>query len=123
MSLESWKTEFYPIKASEVPEEHAVEHSLQKWIGLRSENLRKHEVFIGYKEIVDTRNEFCIDGWSCPLCVHYVLVKDSCDECPLSVHLGAPCDSGDDSPYGHWVDTQDPEPMISALSKIHGEWS
>lgn len=39
MSLETWKEEFYPIPADEVPESQALAHSLRKWEGLRKENL------------------------------------------------------------------------------------
>lgn len=45
MSLITWKEEFYPIPASHyMPWESTCQHSLQKWIGLRPENLQKHNV-------------------------------------------------------------------------------
>jgi len=122
MSLKSWKAEFYTIDAKNVSEENAVAHSLQKWIGLRPENLNKHEVsFLANNVIGDDSNILDIDGESCALCVHHVhhvVAQNHCKECPLLVYLGKTCDGEPDSPYGYWLDTADPEPMISALSAL-----
>lgn len=76
MSEQSWKDEFYPIEATEVEVDdlEAVNHSLQKWIGLRKENLQKHEI-----------NEplIAIGSQSCALCHQYIVKNDDCIGCPL----------------------------------------
>lgn len=40
MSLKTWKLEFYPVEASTVSKEDALDHSLRKWEGLTEENLK-----------------------------------------------------------------------------------
>lgn len=119
MSLKSWKAEFYTIEAREVAEENAAAHSLQKWIGLRQENLDKHEVFISSSlmtSVSDNKDNLGINGLSCSLCVLYH--SADCDSCPLRNYLGGRCDGDERSPYGIFIDTLDPEPMISALSAL-----
>lgn len=117
MSLKSWKKEFYPIGASEVDEQDAVAHSLRKWIGLRQENLDKHDVSHSWDGISYKKDSLPIGAPSCALCQHHYIPKRSCESCPLHEYLGRPCD-GDDSPYAAFVDDDGPEPMISALEAI-----
>ncbi len=107
MSLETWKEEFYPIPADEVPESQALTHSLRKWEGLRKENLEKHGVGAtgGYVD------EMSIDSSTCALCHHHI---DSvrCATCPLvKLTMGGNCDSE----YVWWNHAGDPEPMIELI--------
>lgn len=96
MSLETWKAEFYPVPASEVPVEQAAAHSLKKWEGLRPESLDKHKLFVRQGYVVDEhegwKKVLRIDADSCALCVHHkhetTVRMDgrpvmSCAGCPL----------------------------------------
>jgi hypothetical protein len=146
MSLETWKAEFYPIKARETHRSDAIDHSLQKWLGLLPENLAKHHVTLVAGEVVDifvdldnpsTRGVF-IDGDSCSLCHHYMdhdfdeeegEYESHCHDCPLyQARGGVACD---DETSGEWESEQpspwhsftraknknDPKPMIHWLTK------
>lgn len=146
MSIETWTQEFYPCRANSAEaHERAVDHSLQKWIGLRRENLEKHGLIqVGYRlysaeDVTCLRPVFQIDVGTCSLCSVYhdssadfVGSPDSdeweplpeCRECPLSkVRDGVPCDyarkSETNSPYylGTRPGGPDPEPMILWLIK------
>lgn len=129
MSFQSWCAEFYPVPADQVPEEEALVHSLRKWIGLREENLSRHDLrrvgkSIKYLPDADIGDDGCdpddvllrIDDDSCALCVHHAQRRDSCETCPLYKVLGdKPCDSFG-GPYSQdFVDNDDVEPMIEAL--------
>ena len=136
MSMKTWRKEFYPIHADKVPIEEAAQHSLQKWIGLRPENLAKHDVTMSGSEVYNNNfnatNTLELSGQSCALCYHYLLSDlgpyepeepskaHECFNCPLAiVRGGVPCDSarGDErySPFAAKVDTV--EPMIFWLEK------
>ena len=52
MSLETWKAEFYPIPAEYVSTDDALRHNLSLWVGIRQENLDKHDVI--YHSHADT---------------------------------------------------------------------
>jgi len=123
MSILTWKEEFYPVPASKVSSEEAVQHSLRKWEGLRPENLRKHKVSItGGKvtddEAVNLTESVGIDSTSCALCFLHRDDSDyynPCNACPLMRTHGRPCDKARQSPWSMWVKVKDPEPMISFL--------
>ena len=121
MSIESWKAEFYPIGAKDVPKQHALGHSIIKWHGLRKENLRKHGCRILWRsEVVDDAG--CgleIDANSCALCTYY-WSHSGCGSCPLAIARGGvACDKErhDEqfSPYKHWLRTGNPMPMLGWL--------
>lgn len=117
MSLETWKAEFYPIDASKVPVEDAVQHSLRKWRGLTKENLAKHGVkSCGYR-IADDTYGLWINSTSCSLCTHYVNNSTGCRGCPLVTVIGGRCDKGIDAPYGKFFEQMNPLPMIEALER------
>lgn len=108
MSTTSWKEEFYPVPAKDVPVEKATAHSLQKWNGLRKENLGRHDL---------TAPPIAVDSGTCALCLHH-----ECSACPLALSRdGTPCAEYDAlrdpaySPWEAWVGDGDPEPMIEAL--------
>ena len=116
MSYETWCEEFYPVSADYCKEEDAIEHSLRKWIGLRIENLDKHELRIVGRSVRDGNSHtlLIIADRSCSLCRWYASFR--CDDCPLAQVLGGRCDVID-APYDIWCDTKNPEPMIEALQK------
>lgn len=118
MSLQTWKDEFYPKPAHQVPESEALQHSLQKWIGLRSENLNKHKLKHSLGIITDSSKEqLFIDSTSCALCSHYLDKdgEDECPKCPLTLKRGFACDDGDNPPYLSLTCDNDPEPMINLI--------
>lgn len=135
MSLKTWKAEFYPKKPSKsMSTREAIEHSIQKWIGLRRGNLKKHGVVRGWPGTsigaVGTISGMNIDTESCALCKKFfqspwafvaggiVEVKQGCPKCPLTLVLGHTCDYTSEAPYGKWVSGgSNPEPMIRALKK------
>lgn len=126
MSLETWKAEFYPIDASKVPVEDAVQHSLRKWRGLTKENLASHELSRNRRSIEEGGygGSLPINSESCALCHHYFNgnVQDSCDGCPLFESLGRICYEGceednRDSIYHQFTINGNPLPMIAALEK------
>lgn len=111
MSKKSWKQEYYTVPAQKVKECNALQHSLQKWIGLRQENLAKHG--IKYPPIA-------VDSGTCALCRHYISVD--CFECPLAQSRNeTPCDrttvDEEVSPYRAYRQKDGPEKMIIALQK------
>ena len=130
MSIESWKAEFYPVPADEVPVDQAIAHSLRKWEGLRKENLDRHDVIkAGRRLWHDDESPFYIDGDSCALCHRYLFDGDgdahdhdvSCDNCPLSIARGGfPCDRSlpdeSNAPWQEFGREGNPEPMIFWLN-------
>ena len=135
MSLKTWKAEFYPVDADEVRVEDAIDHSLTKWIGLRPENLAKHQVTSAdYHGVTDGADRMYVGGDACALChLHHDEdwyeeddeeegVGDACGDCPLKLARGGvPCDNvrktEQKSPWGYWNDRNDPEPMILWLTR------
>jgi len=117
MSLETWKKEFCPYKAdSKKVQEDAISYTLQKWIGLRKKNLKKHG-------IVDVSNLPGVNN-SCYSCA--ISIKYHCNGCPLFLARGVRCDISKMSknkrrvciaPYTYWTVKNNPEPMIAALEK------
>lgn len=119
MSLQSWKEEFYPVDASEVKKEDALAHSLKKWIGLRYENLERHNVARHGSYLEDGEYSFMVTADSCALCAHYLTPKPGvfrCGACPLAEAIGASCDQelvvGIPAPYFAFTRHGNPEPMI-----------
>lgn len=127
MSLETWKAEYYPKPAEEVSKEEAVQHSLQKWVGLRTGNLEKHGLMrrSGTRSIGDRGDQrMYVDNFSCALCRRYYGANQtaSCAGCPLhEVRGGIDCDEvtreESRSPFHEWSIGSEPEPMIEWLRK------
>jgi hypothetical protein len=128
MSFETWKAEFYPIPADKVKKKDAIAHSLQKWIGLRKKNIKKHAVLMELLWDIpyifdDSRSIFSalsINADSCSLCHVYQENGGDCLKCPISQERGGiRCDretpKEELSPYGMFVHNQNPEPMIKIL--------
>lgn len=123
MSFESWRKKFYPVTAKEaaVSDSLAVKHSLQKWVGLRKENLGKHGLELPSLPgtILFNKSDgaaaFFVNCETCALCHrHY---DNDCEGCPL-VKNGTTCfDPG--RPYDIFIKTGDAEPMIIALSHLN----
>lgn len=134
MTMKSWKKEFYPkAPTKSMSRLEAIRHSLTKWIGLRQENLDKHNLFAdndGDLQSPSTRSKeiFKIDGRTCALCRLYsdkAIYGGCSNACPLIVVRDIPCDQvpfseellGAMSPYTLWTSVQDPEPMIKLLEE------
>lgn len=118
MSIKSWKEEFYPVSAMQVardtPREPKrsldralLEHSIKKWIGLRSTNIDKHGIRYGVPIVIDAS--------SCSLCRVYYTHGNDCDGCPLMTKQG-PCDR-ENGPFRSSMRNGEPEPMIRALKR------
>lgn len=127
MSLKTWKAEFYPITAKQAarkPLVVAVEHSLQKWIGLKPANRKNHEVFVGIwsSEIWTEDGNVPITSETCSLCQKFLVKNSTCSGCPIfesrdGVRCDDEADGEDESPYHYWTLDSDPMPMIKALRK------
>lgn len=132
MSLESWKAEYYQLDA-DVPEVQVdditrTRHSLQKWIGLRPDNLKRHNLRKGCRSIIEplAANSLAIESETCALCVAHCINKQDnrCESCPLYAQRNNTyCDSRTNeehendnrSPYHTFTVDGNPEPMIAAL--------
>lgn len=133
MSLDTWKAEFYPCSANAMQDASpvdVVQHSLNKWRGMRIENLTRHgcDVSVDRDIICEaTESRLGISGGSCSLCQAY-MGKDpdenapTCSMCPLYIVRGGnACEkpAGEEalSPWSMWMIHVDPEPMIMWLEK------
>ena len=123
MSLQSWKDEFYPVRAVDVPAEKALDHSIQKWEGLLPKNLHRHGVVFKEGALVDDvgKVRLAINSLSCALCMRY----PGCSKCPLAVGRGGvPCDQatpGEESPWLIFIEQGDPVPMLEELERTKDE--
>lgn len=125
MSQATWEEEFYPIDASEWNgnakdslhnQISATKHSLQKWKGLRKENLQKHVI----KEV-----PISVTAYTCALCqLTDIDSEGGCDTCPLyRCRGGVRCDEETiderHSPFHAYaaVFPSNPEPMILELER------
>lgn len=129
MSLQTWINEFVP-EPPHVPKTdlHRLKRDLNKWIGLRPDNLIKHAVVVKprFKRVEDgvrPDDYYYINGDSCSLCYQYykTTASLSCKHCPLKEVRGVSCDNtlnGEQiSPYGMWIHNGNPEPMIYLIEK------
>jgi hypothetical protein len=111
MSLESWKEEFL------------TKTDLEKWIGLRKENLEKHDCSQIINRIYDKQgHRFNIEARTCQLCANH-LTEGNCRECPLSVSrdffsCDDEMDDENEPPFTEFTNNENPEPMIEALTAI-----
>lgn len=121
MSIETWKKEFYPVRAtSRMSKKAAIEHSIKKWEGLLPENLKKHEVVIDVcGDVHDDEINFEICDESCALCQKYV--HERCIKCPLYEKLGFGCGKGaieDGDGWVYYMEEGDPELMLKNLRSL-----
>jgi hypothetical protein len=132
MSYKTWAAEYYPKPAREAigtPLE-AAKHSLQKWIGLRKENMEKHGVLrritasgsnIVIGDLLWRGNDLVISWESCALCRYAgsYYITASCSGCPLyEVRGQIPCCEASGSAinaFFAYTRRGDPEPMIEDL--------
>lgn len=127
MSIETWRTEFYPEEAVAVAlrgnDIECIEHSIRKWSGVSPENLQKHNVYVrGFR--IEARDEDA--SWShlpmasetCALC-HLADIRlneeqgDECSQCPIVKATGAKCDSQ----WHHFETGEGEVPMQQLLQK------
>ena len=107
MSVKTWLDEF------------GGKTDLEKWIGLREDNIEKHGCYLEDLDLKDSEeNVFQITGRTCQLCENYYS-STACKSCPL-YKIGKYCDD-EGSPYRIFAETGNPEPMIQALTRISGE--
>ncbi len=108
MSFKSWCEEHYPVSArdiassyqnGEVPMTDVIQHSIDKWKGLRKINIQKHEVvarlnYLGAASIYEAvdsspaTNSLVYAGGTCSLCA---AVISMCNSCPITITSGATC--------------------------------
>lgn len=128
MTVETWRAEFYPTDAEDCKAGDAIEHSLQKWFGLRLANRERHGVTVLHeRHLTDSHGgHFVVSSSSCALCECYFDHGEDddapCRACPLAVSRGGfACDNeapGErNSPWADWTYSANPEPMIAALEK------
>lgn len=123
MSLKTWKAEFYPIDAKDVPAEQAIAHSLRKWEGLTAENLEKHALTRNesINAISDGTLSLRIDAECCALCSHHFDEDNEegfCPTCPLSEYNEQRCDwDNRDGINLYFLGLQNPLIMITALKE------
>lgn len=128
MTLKTWKKEFYPITAKQAARGSvikALQHSIQKWEGLKKSNLRKYgvETNLSFHRILDDDDcHMNIDAESCALCHKFYMKNDgSCEGCPLyNVRGETRCDqrgSNSNNPFRHWLETGNPSVMLEWLHK------
>ncbi len=120
MSIETWKTEFLQ------------KTDLEKWIGLRHENLAKHGItHVDGKGwlLIDDEKTFCVDASTCMLCELYLPnpisddeeEEDSeleCPDCPIYKATCSSCSASFETPFVKWLTFYDPEPMITLLTSL-----
>lgn len=121
MSLETWKAEFYPIPAEYVSTDDALHHNLALWIGIRQENLDKHDVIYHSHAVYDRahiNSPFPMDSATSALCKQH---SDTCTTCPIyDVKFKASgCKqlSGCSAAYSIFLKEDTPEPMIDLLQQ------
>ena len=116
MSLKTWCEEFYPIPAFAVQEPQALDHSIQKWEGLRQKNLKRHNVTLrrdGIDLVVyDSEDDdgVMVNDRTCALCVNYRW----CNGCPVLNTNPHGCDSA----FQEFSGTCCPESMLKLLYKV-----
>jgi hypothetical protein len=109
MSVETWKEEF--IDVSDGPDEALVVSSIRKWTGLRRSNLGRHDVYLHGSLLRGVKYEgLRLNHHTCPLCIHR-----GCFVCPIVSAHGHTCDGSPERPWGLFLDTGDPEPMLKLL--------
>lgn len=104
MSLQTWINEYMTC-------------DLNKWIGLREENLKKHDCIKQDNIITNGFHNLRLTSKTCNLC-KTTFDKNKqvdCKNCPLYIFKNSEmCDEE----YFKWVEYGDPEPMIKLLEQI-----
>lgn len=130
MSLATWKDEFYPITAhtcARRDKTKALDHSIQKWDGVKPENLERHGVILRVGDLIckKTSARMIFSARNCALCVVHLRVRkgvSSCNQCPLALSRGGvPCDDVANTgeiwaPYHYFNCQGTPIPMQRALA-------
>jgi len=126
MSLETWNLKYYPVAAwalTGASKAECLRHSLRKWWGLRTPNLRPHGLSLCCYVPGDYFKDatyYCVPGLdvnseTCALCENW-LYSPGCPNCPIVTACGVPCDSAYImSPYQEWIRSGNPQRMICVL--------
>jgi len=126
MSLESWKSEFYPVDAADVAagnvsDVHLLEHSIRKWVGRLPQNLERHGLVVDRfcrTDIVEQpKGDFFIFGsQSCSLCRMYSHFEQDvpCGDCPIVKLTTRKCFESEmhDSNEGYYIQAYKMSPVI-----------
>lgn len=121
MSLKEWKEKYYPITAEEIANTKGVgpikliQHSLQKWKGLRLQEMGKYDLLATEKFIHchGTLKNLSISNISCSLCQKYLSIIPPCNKCPIYKTNKRECFVE----FDLWIKERDPEPMIKLLEQ------
>lgn len=121
MSFKEWKEKYYPVAAEEIAITKGVgpikliQHSLQKWKGLRLSELEKYDLLSAPKWIhcEMTLKKLSISDESCSLCQKYYSSRMQCHNCPIYKAMGRECFAE----FKLWVDERDCEPIINLLEE------
>ena len=124
MGLTEWIRKYYPSKASECTKTEALQHSRQKWHGLKPENLKEFGCEILDGEVglcvIDSNfihnEKFRFGGSTCSLCQIY---RD-CQGCPIR-NAGARCDDFDSAYQMVLSRRVDVAIMIDLLDRLYRE--
>ncbi len=135
MSLQSWKNEFYPTKASsylDSPWKDAIDHSLKKWEGLTKNSIDKHNLLLSNGVLIDKEdqtNRMHLSFSNCALCLksENELYNDPemdfhsdpiCKKCPIYLISETNCEFQFDT----FKERNDPLPMLSLLMRIQEDY-
>jgi hypothetical protein len=137
MSLKTWQERFYPVDASDPSLDTTfkkIEHSIEKWCGLKPENLSAHGLKMAGRDIMpreDGDDVFnlprfeVVSGATCALCEAFYDAKGDGDEgnmitecfdCPL-FKQGNGCEATRNSPYWQSRESGDPSAILKALEE------
>lgn len=130
MSIATWKKEYYPTPADRncKTDLMAIEHSLNKYEGIRTANLKKHNVWLEEGSLCErfpkteiTRGFLILGNDECALChKHYTMSSSQpCKTCPL-FQSGNHCMQAG-SPYRRARRVHQPGPLIKVLTTLKNQ--
>ena len=124
MSVNTWKKEFYSKISPKMTDKERAEHTLKKYEGILSLNLKKHGVkkdecdteIYHLDENINKFSSFVFDTTTCSFCRKYF--KTTCDSCPVTKESGESCISSNPNVYILFTEDNNPKPMIKLMKKI-----
>ena len=130
MSIRTWQKEYYPTSAQRNCETDltAIQHSLKKYEGMKSANLKKHDVWLEEGSLCEpfqktemVQSFLVMGNDQCALChKHYTLSSsEPCATCPLYIS-GNHC-LHSRSPYRRARKLHQPGPLIKALTILKNQ--
>jgi hypothetical protein len=128
MSLKSWEEKFMPEDPAGCKTRvKAAEHSIKKWKGVLSKNLKRHDLVKEGSALRQTDvdgtygKDFWLDSDTCALC-HLVRNPETdeldCGKCPLTL-AGYPSCKHEDSAWhkatGHYDEPEDEDKAVQGM--------